>query len=213
MNERAIIKFAESDFDIADFNSKSWNKAQEIEIEKYWSGENAPIGRHFKTRLLWSDSALYVRFEAHQNEPLIVSAIPNLSSKTKGLWDRDVCEIFLAPNPKEFRKYLEFEVAPTGEWIDLKIHQKVDGRETDWENYHSGMQTAAKIENGKVWMAIKIEWQAFCKTPKSGETWQGNILRCVGSGETRGYLAWQPTLTEKPNFHVPERFGDFEFIT
>lgn len=199
------------DFPITDLADENWSKAREVSIEKYWSGENAPVGRHFNARLLWSETSLYVRFEANQNEPLVISETPNLSSKTNALWEKDVCEIFLAPNPNEFRKYFEFEVAPTGEWIDLEIHQMPEQRETNFA-YESGMQTAAKIEKDKVWMAFKVEWAAFGKIPKSGEIWKGNILRCVGEGETRGYLAWQPTLTAKPNFHVPEKFGDFEFV-
>ena len=121
-----------------------------------------------------------------------------------------MCEIFLAPDSNEFRKYFEFEIAPTGEWIDLAIYQMPNQRETDFE-YISGMQTAAKIEDNKIWMAFKVEWVAFGKIPQTGELWKGNILRCVGEGETRGYLTWQPTETEKPDFHVPEKFGDFEF--
>ena len=205
------IKRISDNFSIEELDNDLWNSAQEYSITKYWSGETASVGRHFKTRLLWSNNALYVRFEANQNETLIISETPDLSSKTNGLWERDVCEIFLAPNAKEFRKYFEFEVAPTGEWIDLEIHQMPDQRETNFE-YHSGMQTAGKIEKNKIWMAFKVDWIAFGKIPKTGEIWKGNILRCVGIGETRGYLAWQPTLTEKPNFHVPEKFGEFEFV-
>ncbi len=212
MKESSVkIRHIEDDFQINDINEKSWTKAVGIVVNKYWSGSEAPLGRHFKTNLLWSETALYIRFEANQTEPLLVSKTPNLSTKTNGLWDRDVCEIFLAPNPKEFRRYFEFEIAPNGEWIDLGIHQMPDKRETDWD-YASGIQTFAKIEDKKIWLAMKIEWKAFGRAPKNGEKWKGNIFRCVGIGETRGYLAWRPTLTEVPSFHVPERFGDFQFI-
>ncbi len=206
----AKITHIKSDFPISELKNKSWKRAEEISIEKYWSGENASNARHFMTKFLWSDTALYILFEANQNEPLIISKTPNLKTKTKGLWDRDVCEIFLAPDKAEFRKYFEFEIAPNGEWIDLGIYQKSDARETDFE-YNSGMKSAVKIENEKIVMAIKIEWKAFGKTPKKGDAWLGNIFRCVGAGETRGYLAWSPTETKLPNFHVPEKFGEFEF--
>lgn len=206
-----VVNFIKKDFPIGELDNKSWKKATETLIDKYWSGANAPGGRHFRAKLLWSDAALYIRFEANQTEPLVASETPNLKSKTKGLWDRDVCEIFLAPNEDEPRKYFEFEIAPNGEWIDLGIHQKEDERITDWD-YSSEMESTAKIEKHKVWMAIKIEWKAFGKTPKKGEKWKGNIFRCMGSGETRGYLAWQPTMTKTPSFHVPEKFGEFEFV-
>lgn len=211
MNLKTRIKYIKDDFPVAEIDNRAWKQAKEVSVGKYWSGENAPKDRHFKAKLLWSDAAVYVRFEANQNEPLIVSEKPNLTTKTKGLWDRDVCEIFLAPDKAEFRKYFEFEIAPNGEWIDLGIHQKPDERITDWD-YMSGMKSAALIEKDKITMAIKIEWSAFGKTPKAGDVWLGNIFRCVGVGKTRGYLAWSPTETKEPGFHVPEKFGEFEFV-
>ena len=210
IQSKTEIKYLKVDFSINEFDNQAWKSAKEITIDKYWSGEDAPDGRWFKAKLLWSKTALYVRFEANQAEPLIVSDTPNLAAKTGNLWDRDVCEIFIAPNKVDYRHYFEFEIAPTGEWIDLGIHQLPDKRETDFD-YNSGMQSAAKIEKGKVWSAIKIEWKAFNRTPKAGDVWMGNIFRCIGTGATRGYLSWQPTLTKEPSFHVPEKFGEFEF--
>lgn len=211
-NENRIkIKHIKNNFPVNELENKAWEKAAVVSINKYWSGENAPQGRHAKAKMLWSNSALYVRFEANQTESLIANAKPNLKSKTRGLWDRDVCEIFVAPNAIEPRRYYEFEIAPTGEWIDLEIYQKPDERITDWD-YNSGMQSAVRIETGKIVMAIKVEWKAFGKTPKANEVWMGNLFRCVGAGETRGYLAWQATRTKEPSFHVPEKFGEFEFI-
>ena len=211
MTNKTKIAHIKKDFSINQLDNKSWERAKETSIEKYWSGENAPKGRQFKAKLLWSKVALYVRFEANQAEPIVMSETPNVQTKTKGLWDRDVCEIFLAPNKAEFRKYFEFEIAPNGEWIDLGIHQLPEKRETDWE-YNSGMKSATRIEKDKVVMAIKVEWKAFGKTPKAGDIWLGNILRAMGSEPNRGYLAWSPTETKQPNFHVPEKFGEFEFV-
>jgi hypothetical protein len=210
VRNRYKIVHIEKDFPINAFDDQNWAKAGEVLIDKYWSGGHAPEGRHFKARLLWSDAALYVRFEANQKEPLVISDEPDLKSKTQGLWDRDVCEIFLAPDENEPRKYFEFEIAPTGEWIDLGIHQKPDERITDWE-YQSKMEPAARIEKEKVLMAIKVPWKAFGKRPRAGDLWRGNLYRAVGKGEDRGYLAWSPTKTKEPAFHVPEMFGEFEF--
>ena len=208
---QAKIKYIPADFSIENLDNKFWERAKSVEIKTYWSGETAPEGRHFQAGLLWSDTSLYVRFTANQKEPLIISKKPDLRSKTRGLWYRDVCEIFLAPHRKEFRRYFEFEIAPTGEWIDLGIYQKPDERITDWD-YRSGMKTSARIEKDKITMAFKVAWKAFGITPQPGDIWPGNILRAVGTEPNRGYLTWSPTLTEKPNFHVPEKFGEFEFL-
>ena len=198
------------DFSIDRLAASSWNKASKVAVTNYWTGKAAPAGRHFSARLLWSNTALYVRFEANQNEPMIVSDKPDLTKKIRGLWDRDVCEIFIASNKDVRNKYFEFEIAPTGEWIDLGIEVTPSKRETDWE-YESGMTSAADIGKDRIAMAIKIPWKAFGKTPKAGDVWLGNLFRCVGKDPTRGYLSWQATKTKTPSFHVPETFGEFEF--
>ena len=207
---KATIHYIQADFSVKDLDHSSWKNAKEIPLDSYWNGETAPSGRRSKVRLLWSSSGLYVRFDASQEEPLVVNERPQLEKKTMRLWDRDVVEIFLAPDRSEPRKYLEFEVAPTGEWIDLAIDYTGPNRQTDWE-FNSRMESAAKIEKERIVMAMKIPWSAFGSTPKPGDVWPGNLFRCVGKDPTRGYLAWRPTMTEQPNFHVPDKFGNFEF--
>ena len=204
------IKHINRDFDIAELDSRQWKQARTVSVQRYWSGSDAPPSRRFEARLLGSPTALYVRFEAAQNEPLIVSDKPDLNKKTMGLWDRDVCEIFIAPDPKTPNKYFEFEVAPTGEWIDLGIEVRPDKRVTDWD-YKSGMTSATRIEKDKIVLAIRVPWKSLGKTPKAGDKWLGNLFRCVGKDHNRGYLAWRPTFTREPAFHVPEKFGQFIF--
>ena len=198
------------DLPVSALDDPAWRKAAEVPVAAYWSGAPAPARRSFKVRLLWSATALYVRFEAQQGEPLVVSNAPDLTKKTLHLWDRDVCEIFIAPDRAERNKYFEFEVAPTSEWVDLAIEVTPAKRLTDTE-YGSGMETSAKVAGQTVVMAVKIPWKAFGRTPRSGDVWLGNLFRCVGKDPDRGYLAWRPTMTEKPNFHVPAAFGEFVF--
>src|SRR6185436_15113465 len=86
------------DLNVTDLDSAGWCNAQSVPIKRYWSGKRAPASRHAEARLLWSDRALHVRYVCHQAEPLIVSNDPQIDTKTMGLWDRDVCEIFIAPD-------------------------------------------------------------------------------------------------------------------
>ena len=211
-SDSLTIKYIAKDFLIERLDDAAWKSASQTKITTYWSGESAPKGRHFEARALWSDAALYVKFSASQSEPLVVSEKADVSQKIRGLWDRDVCEIFIAPDASQKNKYFEFEIAPNGEWIDLDIEILASQeRKTDWD-YKSGMTSAARIEKDKVVMAIKIPFASLGKTPQVGDIWLGNLFRCVGKDSTRGYLAWRPTETDKPNFHVPEKFGEFRFV-
>src|ERR1051326_826957 len=146
-DNRTIQASHTSDIAVSDFENDQWNGAQAVQIARYWSGEPAPVSRHAEARLLWSDAALYVRYVCNQAEPLIVNDSPRTETKTLGLWDRDVCEIFIAPDPDVVENYFELEAAPTGEWMDVAIVWKPDGRESDW-TFNSEMSSAAQIGNG-----------------------------------------------------------------
>jgi hypothetical protein len=195
---------------VADMAHPAWNKARAILITRYWSGQEAPPARHAEARLVWSAEALSVRFICRQAEPLVLSESPQTREKTIGLWERDVCEIFVAPELDEPERYLEFEAAPTGEWLDLAIHVMPDRRETNWR-FSSGMTVAARTSEGQVMITMRVPWKAFGRVPQAGERWRANLFRCVGTGPQRGYLAWQPTRTPQPNYHVPEAFGWLAF--
>ncbi|HKS11081.1 MAG TPA: carbohydrate-binding family 9-like protein [Pyrinomonadaceae bacterium] len=193
-----------------DFENEVWQRCRPETIAHLWSGEPAPIERQAEVRICWSDEALHVRFVGNQHEPLVVSAEPATDRKTLGLWDRDVCEIFVAPNADDPSRYFEFEAAPTGEWIDLGIVLAPDGRLTDWD-YKSGMSVAARVEEAGIKVAMSIPWSASIPKPNPKDVWLINLFRCVGPEAPDRYLAWRPTRTAEPNFHVAEAFGSLVF--
>jgi hypothetical protein len=201
---------ASEEIQASDFSHAAWERAQPVHLVRYWSGDDAPTERHAEARLIWSEEALCARFVCRQSEPPVMSSAPQTAEKTVGLWERDVCEIFVAPESSEIEHYFEFEAAPTGEWIDLEIRWKPEARETAW-HYHSGMTAAGRIEEERLLIALRVPWEAFGRRPQPGELWRVNLFRCVGSGAERGYLAWQPTHTTQPNFHVPQAFGWLRF--
>jgi hypothetical protein len=202
--------YSEIDLAVTEFDHPEWTGAQPIQIARYWSGEKAPASRHAEASIIWSHESLTVRFVANQNEPLIVSSEPQLTRKTIGLWDRDVCEVFIAPKADNPNRYFEFEAAPTGEWVDLAINLRSNERDTDQE-FHSGMTTAATISDNRLTITIRIPWGESIRKPKRADEWRINLFRCIGTGNQR-YLAWQPTYTPEPNFHVPDAFGWLVFI-
>ena len=214
MNADALIEatYAGLDIDPSQFDLPVWSQAAPVSITQYWSGERAPASRHAEARIVWSDAALAVRFVCPQSEPLIVSPIPQTNSKTLGLWDRDVCEIYIAPDPALPNRYFEFEAAPTGEWVDVAIRITEAGRETDF-SFHSGMTVATRVEDNQIVIAIRIPWSKQIPQPQRGDKWRVNLFRCVGIDPTRGYLAWRPTYTPEPGFHAPEVFGWLLFGT
>ena len=194
-----------------EFDHAAWGGARPVRIARLWSGEAVPPSRHAEARVLWSAEALSVRFVCRQEEPPVVSPAPRRDVKAVGLWDRDVCELFVAPDASAPHRYFEFEVAPTGEWLDLAIEKTAGGRETDWD-YRSGMTVAARAREGETTLVMRVPFAGLGRSvPAAGEVWRANLFRCAGAGRSR-YLAWLPTHTPEPDFHVPEKFGRLKFV-
>jgi alpha-galactosidase len=123
------------------------------------------------------------------------------------LWDRDVAEVFLQPDPSRERHYKEFEVAPNGMWLDLDIFP---GGLSDLK---SGMTCSVFLdEAAHQWTAeLAIPMRCLAKNFDPKAVWRINFFRIEGPKEPRHYMAWQATHAAKPNFHVPSAFGKLRF--
>ncbi len=170
---------------------------------------------HLKSeiRAFWTDTDLYLLFRCPYTV-LNLFLPASHSGPRVGLWDRDVVEMFLGDDWTNIRHYREFEIAPTGDWIDLAID--LDHKSYD-HNWRSGWQTMARIdEANKVWYAAaRIPLSAVSAKPvQDGTKWRMNLYRIDGLGADpqRHFLCWQPTCVQNrdPN-HVPEHFGTLVF--
>jgi alpha-galactosidase len=185
-----------------------WRFASPVTFNSDWQGKNPDDTRQTRVLALWSKTILYLRFECRFRELfLFADAEPN--GRRDHLWDRDVAEAFLQPEPSSERYYREFEVSPNGMWIDLDI---VPGGLSDFK---SGMQRSVFLDhkshrwNAELAIPIKAVTQQF----DPNAIWRVNFYRIEGSSEPRTYFAWRPTNTPEPNFHVPSAFGTMRFVT
>ena len=206
VNSLIEVRYSAVDIAVTDLDHRAWNQSRPVHLTHYWSGIPAPTSRQAEASIIWTERALCVRFLYQQNEPLVISKTPQTGEKTLGLWDRDVCEIFIAPDPAASNSYFEFEAAPTGEWVDLAIKKTSGGRETQFD-FKSGMSAAALIAADQIRISLRIPWSERIPEPQLNERWRANLFRCVGSDPDRGYVAWRPTYAPEPNFHFPEAFG------
>jgi alpha-galactosidase len=183
-----------------------WQRASPVVFSSDWQGKNPDPARQTQVRLLWSERTLYLRFECRYRE-LFVFEDSDPSGHRDHLWDRDVAEAFLQPDPSRERFYREFEVSPNGMWIDLDIFP---GGRSDLK---SGMQRSVAVNPQlQTWAAeLAIPMTALTANFDPAKIWRANFYRIEGSHEPRAYLAWQPTHTPKPNFHVPAKFGTLRF--
>jgi alpha-galactosidase len=183
-----------------------WQKAVPVIFCADWQGQNADPACETQVRVLWSLKTLYLRFECRYRELfLFPDSEPN--GRRDHLWDRDVAEAFLQPDPSSERHYKEFEVSPNGMWVDLDIFP---GGRSDLK---SGMTRSVILnEAGRRWAAeLAIPIRCLTENFDSKAIWRANFFRIEGPQEPRRYIAWRPTHAPKPNFHVPRAFGRLRF--
>jgi alpha-galactosidase len=214
--------------------AEAWQSTESVTFSTDWRGNNAEPALETKIQVLWFRpaeprqktmgsiqpgaedrlAALYFRLECRYRE-LFVFEDSEPNGRRDHLWDRDVAEVFLQPRHLEppvdpeqaATSYSEFEVAPNGMWIDLDIFPS--GR----RDLNSGLTCSVNVEaERKIWMAeLGIPLRAVTANFDPNIAWRVNFYRIEGRCEPRSYLAWQPTGTEEPNFHVPRAFGFLRF--
>jgi hypothetical protein len=167
-----------------------------------WRGENADPLRETEVRLLWTRHRLYVRFQCRYRGINVYEAS---GGRRDELWMKDVAEIFIQRGTDALRHYKEFEISPNGDWLDLDINE---GQKT----FLMCELTVRVVRRAHVWSAeMGVPMSVFCTEFDPRETWRLNLFRIEGQETERYYSAWRPTYTPKPNFHVPERFGELRF--
>jgi alpha-galactosidase len=183
-----------------------WQSARAVAFCSDWQGKNPDPLRETQVRVLWSPQTLYLRFECRYRD-LYVFADADVNGRRDHLWDRDVAEAFLQPDPSRPPYYREFEISPNGMWIDLDIFP---GGLADLK---SGMRRSVSLdEKSKIWTAeLAIPMKSLTPDFDSATVWRANFYRVEGNKEPRAYLAWQSTETPQPNFHVPSKFGMLRF--
>jgi hypothetical protein len=130
------------------------------------------------------------------------------------LYKEDVVELFLAP--AEITRYYEIEVNPLGTTFDARIDSPDGSRATmkvdvDWDC--AGLFAAVRKIPGTVETIVRVPFASLeARRPAPGDVWRGNFFR-IDRSRSRGdeYSAWQPTMKNPPDFHVPAAFGRIVF--
>jgi hypothetical protein len=64
-------------------------------------------------------------------------------------------------------------------------------------------------------LEVAIPWVNFeelARRPDVGTVWNANLNRWDGTEPARRLSMWSDTLAERPNPHVPKRFGELVFV-
>ena len=136
---------------------------------------------------------------------LAVDARGPVKTEREKLYEEDCVEMFLAPDPAERTRYYEVEVGPLGHFFDIAVDRKTKKSDTAWS---SQPEIATKVDRERA----PRDHRGRAPLARRRARARGRPAAAVralphgGQGQ-RLYLAWSPTRTAKPNFHVPEAFG------
>jgi hypothetical protein len=196
-----------------DPKSSTWAHASSTWITKDCTHQIDYPKLKTEVRGFWTDTDLYLLFVSPYTELNLWLPADNSKDRLK-LWDKDVVEFFLGDDWSNIKLYREFEIAPTGDWVDLAIDLNKEGYDAKWD---SGWQRQGRIdEKNHVWYAAaRVPLKSVSEKPVTGGTkWRVNLYRIDGLGpdEGRRFMCWQPTcvINRDPN-HVPEHFGTLNF--
>ena len=188
----------------------AWQATEPVRFAADWQGKNPDPQRSTEVRLLWTQETLFLRFECRYRG-LTTFADSDPDGRRYQLWDRDVAEVFLQPEPSSPHRYWEFEISPNGMWIDLNID--LDQQPGHKGNPQSGMKSRVQVDGKrKIWTAeISLPMRTLAPDFDAQKEWRVNFFRVEGPSEPRFYSSWQPTGTAKPAFHVPQAFARLQF--
>ena len=166
-----------------DLSKPSWKHAKWAEFDNDASGKFHYPEAATRVASLWTETHIYFAFFSHYDSLNIYEGEDPKRERWQ-LWNRDVVEVFLNPQPERMNHYFEFEVAPNNQWIDLEIDKTRNPfNDASW---NSGFEHATRIDaEHHVWTAeMRIPLAAMnVKQLRPGTEWRVNFFRAAGKGD------------------------------
>lgn len=211
---RIQARFSAEDFEPdGNLDKPVWREAEWVRFDHDMTGARSFPDAETAVAAFWTPTHICFAFRAKYTA-LNVYAGEDPTKERWELWNRDVVEVFLNPEPARVNHYYEFEVAPNNQWIDLEIDKDRDPfNDASWD---SGFQHATRVdEKERVWTCeMRIPLKALKVSEISpGSEWRVNFYRADGPGgdSRRRFMSWS-TIPEGKTFHVPTRFGLIRLI-
>jgi hypothetical protein len=190
-----------------------WKKAKRQRMDTDWQSGRRMAESETYVATLWTDRFVYFGYWCKYTMLNIYEG-EDADKERWELWNRDVVEVFLNPNPERMKHYYEFEVSPNNQWIDLEIDlSKAPFNEASWDSH---FEHATRIDaKNHLWTCeMRIPLKSIrVEVIHPGQEWRLNFYRADGPGDDsrRRFLGWSPNPSKKPTFHQPESFGLVRF--
>lgn len=213
-NLRIISRFSPKDF-VPDGNLEKevWKTADWVRFDHDRTGRRSYPQSATEVATVWTPHDVYFAYRCKYTV-LNIFEDADPAVERWGLWNRDVVEVFLNPQPERVSHYYEFEVSPNDLSIDLEINK--DESPFNDPSWDSHFEHATHIDAGRhVWTReIRIPVVSMrAKNISAGAKWRLNLFRADGPGDDsqRQFLSWS-VISNSTTFHTPTRFGIIQFV-
>ncbi|MFI5300389.1 MAG: DUF362 domain-containing protein [Polyangiales bacterium] len=185
-----------------DGSDAAWARATPVKWSTDWEGHASDVAT--SARFLWSSDALYVLVEI-SSAGLHADATRSRDVDRPKLYEEDCVELFLGASLADRDHYYEIEVGPFGQFLDLDVQHAQKKSDVAWSSKPTiATRTDAVKHTATIELSLKSPDVLALLVP--GVRLPLGLYRMEGTSP-RQYLAWSPTRTPKPNFHVPAAFG------
>jgi alpha-galactosidase len=196
-----------------DLEKGFWRDAAWVSFDRDAYGGEAYPQAETAVAALWTDHSIYFAFGCKYATLHVYEGEDPVKERWE-LWNRDVVEVFLNPEPHRLTHYYEFEVAPNNQWIDLEIDlSKNPFYDPSWA---SGFEHATRVnlENHYWTCEMRIPLASVgVRELHPADNWRLNFFRFDGAGDDsqRRSMSWVP-IPGGNTFHTPTRFGLIQFL-
>jgi uncharacterized protein (DUF362 family) len=177
--------------------------APAVTFDTDWAGK--PTNVKTTVRFAWSKDALWMRWELESAGMNVDDSKPVDTERAK-LYEEDCVELFLGQDPADRNKYWEIEVGPLGHFLDIAIDRTTKKSDVAWSS-NSKITTKVDRDKKHVTIDVAVKSPDVLAVLKKGAKLPLGLYRMEGQKPGRQFLAWSPTRTAKPDFHVPNAFG------
>lgn len=207
-------------FDInADWDKDIWKNIKAVGLKNYM-GDKPSHFPETKVKLRYDEDNIYVIFNVNDNY------IKAIATETHGnVWQDSCVEFFFTPGTNTDLGYFNLEANCKGVFL-LGYH--LNNRET---NGKVSLEDSKKItishslkKNVEQELVGPQSWTVEYKIPfsilsnymkvdqpKPGVTWRANFYKCADKTSHPHWLTWAPIDFPRPNFHLPQYFGELHF--
>ncbi len=208
-------KAVSADFALdGDLSKSVWKTASPVTFDRSAKGGGRFPESETSVSSVWTKQNLYFAYRCKYSKLNIYEGESTEKERWE-LWNRDVVEVFINPEPARFNHYYEYEVSPNNQWIDLVID--LENKPFNDAKWDSKFEHATRIdEKNHIWtceMRLPVTAMGAREITADAE-WRVNFYRADGPGDDskRRFLSWSPLPGPKMTFHQPASFGLIRFV-